>query len=111
MSSPRSAKKLGILLASGPRDGDFSVVESAIRGAQARGEEVALFLMDAGVDYALEARLLALVDAGLDVSLCAMDAEAHGLDGARLQAAGITLGSQHDHARLLRDSDRFLSFT
>ena len=103
--------RLGILLATGPQEGDFSVVESAVVAAQARGEDVDLFLMDAGVDYALDARLRAFVDAGVEVSLCAMDAEARGVDCQRVEAAGLVLGSQHDHARLLRDSDRFLSFT
>ena len=67
--------------------------------------------MDDGVGYALDPRLRAFVDSGVEVALCAMDAEARGLDCQRAAAAGILVGSQHDHARLVRDSDRFLSFT
>jgi sulfur relay (sulfurtransferase) complex TusBCD TusD component (DsrE family) len=109
--SRRAGQKLGILLASAPTDGDFPVVESGIARALEHGDDVAIFLMDAGVGYALDARLAALLAAGVEVSLCAMDAEARGIDCGRAQAAGVLLGSQHDHARLVRDSDQFLSFT
>jgi hypothetical protein len=40
-----------------------------------------------------------------------MDAEERGIDCQAAAAAGVIIGSQHDHARLLRDSDHFLSFT
>lgn len=56
-------------------------------------------------------RLRAWISAGVEVTVCAMDAEARDLSTADLEAAGITVGSQHDHARLLRDSDRFLALT
>lgn len=79
--------------------------------AIARGEDTALFLMSEGVRYAHDPRLQPLLRAGVDVTLCAMDAEAHGLDTAAIAALGIELGSQHDHARLVRDADRFLAWT
>jgi len=90
---------------------DFACVASALRSALAGGEDASLFLMDRGVLYAGDPRLLPLIAAGVDVALCATDAEAQGLDLDAAAARGILIGSQHDHARLVRDSDRFLSFT
>ncbi len=109
-----SRTRLGLLLATAPHEGDFSVVAAAVDHALRAGREVSLFLMDDGVAYALDPRLALLVQAGVEVTLCAMDAEARGLSPKMietLEAAGMRLGSQHDHARILRDSDRFLSFT
>jgi len=107
----KRAPRIGILVATGPDAGDFALIESAVAGGLAAGADVSIFLMDAGVGYALDRRLRPLLDSGVEVALCAMDAEARGLDCQAAAAAGVVLGSQHDHARLLRDSDRFLSFT
>lgn len=104
-------KRLGVLLASGPDEGDFPLVEAAVQAALAAGAEAAVFLMDAGVAYARDPRLRALCDAGLEVTVCASDALAAGLTEPELQSAGVRLGSQRDHGRLLRRSDRFLAFT
>lgn len=102
--------RLGLLLCTAPEEGDLPVVEAAARAALAAGHEVGLFLMDAGVTCAQDPRLRALLDEGVDATACATDAEARGVSAA-LEAAGVRLGSQRDHARLLRDSDRFLAFT
>ncbi len=67
--------------------------------------------MDGGVLYALDPRTQDLIAAGVDVSLCAMDAEAHGVDPREVTRRDIVLGSQRDHARLVRDCDPFLCFT
>lgn len=104
-------RRVAILLASGPDEGDLPLVEALARAALAEGYDVDLFLMDAGVRCALDPRLQALIQAGADATVCAMDAEAQGVSAEALVEAGVHLGSQHDHARLLRDSDRFLSFT
>ncbi|HNN94710.1 MAG TPA: hypothetical protein PKI03_20680 [Pseudomonadota bacterium] len=90
---------------------DLTDVCSALLAAVERGESAALFLMSRGVHYVLDPRLLALIGAGVDVSLCAMDAETERIDTDAIAALGIQLGSQHDHARLLRDADCFLSWT
>jgi sulfur relay (sulfurtransferase) complex TusBCD TusD component (DsrE family) len=104
-------KQLGILVATSPRADDFALFASHVKAALERGHEVALFLMDDGTGYALDARVIALIDAGVEVAMCAMDAERRGIDCAQAEAAGVLVGSQYDHARLVRDSDRFLSFT
>lgn len=94
-----------------PLGDDFACVASALLSAVAAGDDATLFLMDQGVLYATDSRLLPLIAEGIDVALCATDAEAQGLDLVAAASHGILLGSQHDHARLVRDSDRFLSFT
>ncbi|MCS6913980.1 MAG: DsrE family protein [Myxococcales bacterium] len=104
------SSRLGILLASGPEEGDLPLVEAVARAALAQGRQVGLFLMDAGCSWALDGRLQALIRDGVEATICAMDAEARGLDVAAIAAAGVHLGSQHDHARLVRDSHRFLCF-
>lgn len=103
--------QLGVLIATAPEEGDLPAVRSLIQDALRNGHEIDLFLMDQGVRYALDADLGRWVAAGVDVTLCAHDAEAQGVDTAAAAARGVVLGSQRDHAHLLRRSDRFYSFT
>lgn len=103
--------RLGVLIASSPDEGDAPLIASAVQAALQAGDHIELFLMADGVHYALSASIAAFIAAGADVTICAMDAEAHALDPDRITAAGVTLGSQRDHAHILRRSDRFLSFT
>lgn len=103
--------RLGVLIASAPTEGDAPLVASAVEAALLVGDSIELFLMADGVHYALTASMRAYLAAGADVTVCAMDAEAHGLDPAQLTAIGVTLGSQRDHAHILLRCDRFLSFT
>jgi sulfur relay (sulfurtransferase) complex TusBCD TusD component (DsrE family) len=108
---PNHRSRLGLLVVSGPAAGDLRQIVGTAATAVQAGDEVALFLMDDGVGYALLPELQPLLQLGVEVTLCAMDAEARGLDCATAAAAGVILGSQYDHARLVRDSDRVLSFT
>ena len=103
--------QLGVLIASSPTEGDAPLIESAVYGALQDGDSIDLFLMGDGVHYALLPSVRAFIAAGVDVTLCAMDAEAQSLDLTQAAAAGVTLGSQRDHAHLLLRSQRFLSFT
>ena len=91
---------LGILLA------DSGSAADAIARAEA-GSDVQIFLMDDGVLAAPE--LASLIERGVEVTACAMDAEARGLDPTR--AAGVRLGSQYDHAVMVRDSSELCAFT
>lgn len=109
--SPGPRPLLGVLVAAAPAEGDFPSLESALLGALQAGEDAAIFLMDDGTLYALDPRLRPFLDAGVEITLCAMDAEARGVDCDTAAATGITLGGQPDHARILRDCERFLSFT
>lgn len=103
--------RLGVLIASSPSEGDCPLIESAVTGALLCGDSIDLFLMGDGVHYALTPSVRTFVAAGVEVTVCAMDAEAQHLDLDQAAAAGVVLGSQRDHAHLLLRSDRFLSFT
>jgi hypothetical protein len=78
----------------------------AVERAELR-EATQVFFMNDGVLLAGDARLSALIDAGLDATVCAMDAEARGV----VPVDGVRLGSQDDHARMLRSASRFLAIT
>lgn len=106
-------RRIGVLVATGGREtggGSWACVQAAIQQALAQGDEVGVFLMSQGVGWVEEGSLAELVAHGVEVIVCGTDAEAHGLDERGLTERGVRLGSQHDHARLLRDSDEFWSF-
>jgi sulfur relay (sulfurtransferase) complex TusBCD TusD component (DsrE family) len=93
---------LGVIVADAARLDDALALLRTVSG------EARLFLMDDGVRAAVDPRLRALVDDGLDAALCAMDAEARGVveeDG------GVRFGSQYDHAVLVRDATRLVAWT
>lgn len=100
-----------MLIAASPDEGDAPLIAAAVEPALHAGDHIDLFLMADGVHYALAASTAAFIAAGAEVTVCAMDAEAHSLDLDRVVAAGVMLGSQRDHARIMLRSDRFLSFT
>ena len=95
------ALEIGILVA------DASMLSRALDLAAAAGE-AQLFLMDDGVRAAPAPSLLAAIDDGLDVALCAMDAEARGV--AQVEG-GPRFGSQWDHAVMVRDAARVVAMT
>jgi sulfur relay (sulfurtransferase) complex TusBCD TusD component (DsrE family) len=90
-----------------PARGDFDRAERLARAARARGADVALFLMDAAVVWGGHARAAALIDEGCEVTLCGTNSEAAGV----VPAPGVHVGSQDDHARLVRVADRVVAFT
>jgi hypothetical protein len=87
-------RSVGILLA------DAGSVEAALRLA---GPEAQWFLMDDGV-LALPA-LRPRIDQGAEVTLCSTDAV--GLE----PTPGVRLGSQYDHALMVRSASRVLAWT
>lgn len=95
------ALELGILVA------DAAMLSRALDLA-AEADEAQLFLMDDGVRAAVAPALVAAVDEGLDVALCAMDAEARGVAPF---AGGPRFGSQWDHAVMVRDAARVVAMT
>lgn len=103
--------RIGVLVATGPAEGDHPLIDAALTGALLAGDDAEVFLMDDGARYALDPRVAPWLASGIEITVCAMDAEARDLDPAAIARAGVTLGSQHDHGRLLRRSERFLSFT
>ena len=98
---------LGIVLSTPPERGDFEHVEGLARAARGRGLEVGLFLMDQAVRWAGDPRVAGLLDEGCDVVAC-------GLSVTRAAIAclpGVVVGSQDDHAALVRRADRLVAFT
>lgn len=71
-------------------------------------DDAQLFLMDEGVRVAADPRLRAAIDDGLEASLCAMDAEARGVQPV---SGGPRFGSQFDHAVMIRDATRVVAMT
>jgi predicted peroxiredoxin len=81
--------------------------EALVRLEEARGE-IGLFLMHDGVLVADSPRIAALVEEGLEATLCARDAELRGL---REGVGAVRFGAQVDHALLVRSADRLWSYT
>jgi hypothetical protein len=95
--------ELGILVA----DAAAPALDLALARVE-RPDETQLFFMDDGVFAAADPRVRALVDAGAEAALCAMDAEARGLHAP---IEGVRFGSQWDHAVMLRSAARVLVCT
>jgi hypothetical protein len=75
----------------------------------ARGvSDVQLFLMDDAVRVAGDPALHRAIADGLEASLCATDAEAHGIAPER---EGPRFGSQWDHARMVQEAARVVALT
>jgi len=94
---------LGVVLA------DAARLDEALALLRAHGDrEARLFLMHEGVRAAADPRVRALIDGGLEATLCAMDAEARGVVE---DEGGVRFGSQYDHAVLVRDAARVVAWT
>lgn len=92
---------------------------SALRVARAAlglGHQVELFLMDDGVynildvgDNPVAGEFAALQEAGATITLCGSNCDPRGVT-KETAIAGVTFGSQYDHAQILHRADRFLVF-
>ncbi len=104
--------RLTFVLATGPAVGDLARIVALARAAQRRHVPTALFAMHHGVTTlaAAPALVAALHDADCDVVGCATSADQLGVELATLAAAGVAIGSQDDHARLV-DGARVVAFT
>jgi sulfur relay (sulfurtransferase) complex TusBCD TusD component (DsrE family) len=94
---------LGIVVATPPVRGDFERAERLARAARAAGHEVKLFLMAEAAIWGTDARAGALLDEGCDIIVCATNL------GERKAALGVDVGSQDEHAALLRRADRVVA--
>ncbi len=98
--------KLGILLTTSPENENTNTVIEICRAARNAGHEVSLFLMYDG-DYNVNNKEFAsLVDIGVNMAICALNAEQRKI----AKVDGILFGSQYDHACIAGDVDRFISF-
>ena len=108
--------KIGMLLTAGVADESARTALRVARAARAKGHDVELFLMDDGV-YAVKRgtrtpvadELASLVEGGVVVALCALNAEQRGVTKDEA-VPGVLFGSQYDLAQLIDSADRFVSF-
>lgn len=103
-----SRGELGLVLASAA-PADRAAVCGLALAARRRGLAVTVFAMHDGVRglAAAPAACAALVDDGVELIGCATSAAAAGID---LQALGIAVGSQDDHAALAHRAVRLVAF-
>ena len=96
------SRSLGLLVATDSL-ADAELALRLSRAALDTGMEVRLFVMHAGLDRLGD--LAPLSDEGADVIACETDLQRLG----RSVPSRVLGGSQHDHARLVRDCDRVVS--
>jgi hypothetical protein len=98
-------RRLGIVVATPPARGDLERAERLARAARAARVEVGLFFMAEAAAFGGDPRAAALIEEGCEVTVCGTNF------GARPPAAGVAVGSQDDHARLVGWAERVVAFT
>jgi len=109
--------KVLFLLYKSPEHQDVWTVKRLAEGLIKAGHEVYIFLMEDGVYNAvvnsspgsLSSGFDRLVSAGVEITLCTYTAEARGLVHSDF-IEGVRMGSQYDLSKMVRESDRVLSF-
>ncbi len=98
--------KLGILLTTSPENENTSTVIAVSDAARRQGHEVSIFLMYDGVYNIHRKEFVALLDKGVNITVCTFNVEQRNVGRVK----GILFGSQYDHACIANDVDRFVSF-
>jgi hypothetical protein len=98
-------RRLAIVVSTPPARGDLERAEALARAARRARVEVGLFLMADAAAWGADPRAAALVDEGCEVVVCGTNF------GDRAAAAGVTVGSQDDHARLVGWAGRVVALT
>ena len=109
--------KIGILLTTSPEHQNTYSVYRLASAFVGLNHEVSVFLMDDGVLNGIVNRsrrklfsgFEELINKRVQVALCAMSAESRGVQRENL-LPGIEYSSQAELSRIMKDSDRFLSF-
>jgi sulfur relay (sulfurtransferase) complex TusBCD TusD component (DsrE family) len=101
------SKKLGILLTTSSESENTHTVIRLAEAALATGKEVEMFLMCDGVYHLNDPRLEELTKKGVKVAVCAQNC----LERKVERKPFVLWGSQYDLAVMVKESDRFLSFT
>jgi DsrE/DsrF-like family len=97
--------RLALIVATPPARGDCERAERLARAARSRGLDVDIFLMADAAGFAADPRAAALVEDGCEVVVCGTNF------GERSPAAGVTVGSQDDHARMVARADHVVALT
>jgi hypothetical protein len=100
-------KSLALVLSTPRERGDWTRVAALAREARARNIEVGLFLMDLGVAFAETPTAAELLADDVEITACGNSYTQYRV----APVAGVTIGSQDDHAALLHRADRVLAFT
>ncbi|MCX9083855.1 MAG: DsrE family protein [Candidatus Methanoperedens sp.] len=98
--------KLGILLTTSPENENTNTVIEISKAARDEGHHVSIFLMYDGVHNVNKKEFAELADKGVDIAICAFNAEQRKIG----KIDGMLFGSQYDHACIASDVDRFISF-
>jgi sulfur relay (sulfurtransferase) complex TusBCD TusD component (DsrE family) len=96
---------LAIVVSTPPLEGDFARAEKLALAAREGGHEVSLFLMSDAAPHGASAEAAALVEAGVDVFVCATSF------GDAIAAPGVVVGSQDDHAAIVHRAHRVVALT
>lgn len=98
--------KLGILLTTSPENENTNTVIEISKAAREDGVEVSIFLMYDGIYNVNKKDFAELVNNGVEIAICALNAEQRKIG----RVDGILFGSQYDHACIAGEADRFISF-
>ena len=105
-----ASRKLGLLLSTPPSHPSVETVVLLAQAALRRGVEVYLYLIDEVVKTSTDHRYLALIDAGVKMSVCAYGCQQYGVItttvDSRVSLSGLVVLSG-----IIDGCDRFLAFT
>ena len=99
--------KLTILVHKGPDEAVVSSVIGMAKAARARGLDVNIFAMAAGVMNLLREDFTNLIGDGVNITVCEHNRSQY---KAAENVEGVKYGSQYDLAIYAQDCDRFISF-
>ncbi len=100
--------KITILIHRGVEEGILGTVSRIVRSARAKGHEIDIFAMSAGVAHLALDEFTSLKDDGVNITVCEFNREQYKSPEA---VEGVEYGSQYDLAVFASDCDRFISFT
>ncbi|HEX9756451.1 MAG TPA: DsrE family protein [Nitrospiria bacterium] len=109
--------KIGVLLLTSPEHENTITVQRLCKGFLTQGHSVEIFFMEDGVFNCIQTRSQlrltppweVLTQHGVKISLCTQTFEQRGLKEENL-LQGAQLTNQHQLARMVASSDRFLVF-
>ena len=104
------ARRLGLLLSTPPSHPSVETVVQLTHAALRQGIDVYLYLIYEGVKAVVDQRYISLVDAGVNMSVCAYGCQQHGVPtttvDSRVSLSGLVVLSG-----IIDGCDRFLAFT
>ena len=96
-----------ILVTTSPVNENSRTLTGIAKAAIGLGKNVQIFLMCDGVYHVMQKEFMSLIKAGVDVTLCSLNASQRGIS----KTSGVKFGSQYDLASMVSGSDCFLALT